>query len=110
MKTKSIIAAVLLTIGLLVCFSAAGSMDAGASWIEGAIRGAVGIIFMSAGAILSRGMEFHEENDDRSECFERCEVPDCLRMPCAFGADLSQGDNLCSLGNKIDISEQEDAL
>lgn len=49
MKAKSIIAAVLITIGLLVCFSAAASMDAGASW--------------KAGAILSRDVEVAETED-----------------------------------------------
>lgn len=67
MKVKSIIAAVLLTIGLLVCFSAAGSMDAGASWVEGAIRGTIGIIFMSASAILGKDIDADAEEDDVSE-------------------------------------------
>lgn len=66
MKVRTIIAVALIVVGLLVCFGAAGAMDAGASWIEGAIRGAVGIIFLTTGAILGKNIEF-EETDDISE-------------------------------------------
>lgn len=67
MKTKEIIAAILFTIGLLVCFSAAASMDAGASWVTGAIRGAVGIIFAAASVVLGKDVEVEETEEDISE-------------------------------------------
>lgn len=68
MKAKSIVAVVLLVIGLLICFGAAGAMDAGASWVEGAIRGVVGIIFAAVGAFLGKDIEFGEtEDNDGSE-------------------------------------------
>lgn len=69
MKTRSIIAAILFTIGMFVCFSATASMDAGASWIVGAIRGAIGIIFVAASAFLATGIELEmsEDEDDISE-------------------------------------------
>lgn len=68
MKAKLIITAVLFTMGLLICFSAAASMDAGASWITGAIRGAVGIIFMAASAVLGKNIEVVDaEEDDASD-------------------------------------------
>lgn len=66
MKVRTIIAVALIVVGLLVCFGAAGAMDAGAGWVEGAIRGTVGIIFLTAGAILGKSIEF-EETDDISE-------------------------------------------
>lgn len=64
MKAKSIAAVVLLIVGLLMCFGAAGAMDAGAGWVEGAIRGAVGIIFTAVGVILGKDIEFEETNDN----------------------------------------------
>lgn len=60
MRPKMVIAAVLLVIGLLVSFSAAAIMDAGASWTDGAIRGVVGIIFMSIGGVLGKYAKFEE--------------------------------------------------
>lgn len=64
MKVKHIASVVLLIVGLLICFSAAASMDAGASWMAGAVRGAVGIIFMSAGAVAGKDMEFEETEEE----------------------------------------------
>lgn len=96
MKAQSIIAAILLTIGLLVCFSAAGSMDAGASWVEGAIRGTIGIIFMSVAAVLSKDTKFYESTDARSECVEYCE------------ADVIATQAVYEFLKETGVSEQED--
>lgn len=97
MNAKSIIAAVLFTVGLLICFGAAGSMDAGASWMEGAIRGAVGIIFMAVGAVLGKGVEFYEQTDGFSECVEYCEE------------DATVTQALYEFVKENDISERGDA-
>lgn len=99
MKAKSIITAVLLIIGLLICFSAAASMDAGASWITGAIRGAVGIIFMTAGAVLGKRSEFYEQTDDCSK------YPDDIVEYCE--ADVTTTQAIYEFFKENGISEQE---
>ncbi len=96
MKAKAVFASVLLILGLIICLSAAACMDGGASWVEGAVRGVVGIILLAVSAFVGRNIEASEYEQDNNYFVEYCEN------------DAIATESVYRALEDMDISERED--